>query len=100
MRWAIALLLLATPAFADAQPAAKRAVAKTQPAAKQPCKRRIVGKGLERKVVCEFTAPIIVGARAPKPNVVIAPVDGRRVTGRPKLTDPLAGLPRRRETAR
>lgn len=99
MRWAIALLLFATPAFADAQQPTKRAVAK-QPAAKQPCKRRVVGKGLERKVVCEFEQPIVVSSRAPRPNVVIAPVDGRRVTGRPKLTDPLQGLPRRRETAR
>lgn len=88
MRWAIAAILFATPAFADVKP-------KEQP--KPACKKRVVGKGLDRKVVCELEEPIVVTGQRPRPNVMIAPVDGRKVTGRPKLTDPLAGLPRQRE---
>jgi hypothetical protein len=103
MRWALALLLLAAPAFADApkkSPAKPPAAAKAQPAPKPACKRRIVGKGLERKVVCVFEQELVITSGPPKPAVVIAPIDGRKVTGRPKLTDPLAGLPRRRSSAR
>lgn len=82
-----AALALATTAAADPKPA---------PEAKPLCKRKVVGKGLERKVVCVFDAPIVIPASAPKPKVVIAPADGRKVVGRPKSSDPLVGLDRRR----
>ena len=91
MRLALAALLFAAPAFADSKP--KQPAAKTE----QTCKKRVVGKGLDRKVICEFEQEIVITGHPPKPNVVIAPVDGRKVTGRPKLTDPLTGLPRQRE---
>lgn len=101
MRWVLAVLLFATPAFAEAPVRPKRPAVQPPAAAKaSPCKRRIVGKGLARKVVCEFEQPIVVTSGAAKPAVVIAPIDGRKVTGRPKLTDPLEGLPRRRSSAR
>lgn len=100
MRWALlAAVLLASPAVADPQPPAAKApaAATARPAAKPAtCKRRVVGKGLDRKVVCELEQEVVVTSGAPKPNVVIAPVDGRKVTGRPKLTDPFSGLPRQR----
>lgn len=93
--WAFVALLFATPAFADDKP--KPAVEESKPAAKPAtCKPQIVGRGLDRKVVCKFEQEIVLTAKPPKPAVVIAPVDGRRVTGRPKLTDPLTGLKRSR----
>jgi hypothetical protein len=85
---------LATPAFADDKPKAEKP-APTKPAA---CKKKVVGKGLDRKVVCVFEEEIVIGAKAPKPAVVIAPADGRRVVGRPKQTDPLTGLRQRSRT--
>jgi hypothetical protein len=98
----VAMLALATtPALADSKPkpaAPKVEAAKTDPA-KPLCKRRVVGRGLDRKVVCEFEEPIIVPAEAAKPKVLIAPVDGRKVVGRPKQTDPFVGLSHRRSTA-
>jgi hypothetical protein len=116
-----ALTLAAVPALADpkakpalADPKAKPALAdpKAKPAAVKldeleaagpakpaTCKRRVVGRGLDRKVICEFEEPIVVGVEPSKPKVIIAPVDPRRVVGRPKQTDPFAGLSRRRSTA-
>ena len=82
-------LAFATAAAADPKPA------KTEAA---KCKRKVVGKGLERKVVCEFEQEIVVSSEQPKPKVLIVPVDGRKVVGRPKTTDPFAGLSRRRST--
>jgi hypothetical protein len=96
--WLLAAsFVLATPAFADDKPKAEKPApaAATKPAA---CKKKVVGKGLDRKVVCVFEDDIVVGAKAPKPAVVIAPADGRRVVGRPKQTDPLTGLRQRRRT--
>ena len=91
----LALVIAATPAFADSKPK-QEAKPEVKPAT---CKKRVVGKGLDRKVVCEFEQEIVVPGEAPKPKVIIAPADGRKVVGRPKLTDPLNGLPRRRETS-
>lgn len=91
--WALAALLFATPALADEKPKAGKPTATAKPAL---CKKKIVGKGLDRKVVCVFEDPIVIPAKAPRPNVVIAPADGRKVVGRPKQTDPLAGLHRSR----
>jgi hypothetical protein len=81
-----AALALATTAAADPKPATEKPV----------CQRKVIGKGLDRKVVCVFADPIVVPASAPKPKVVIAPADGRKVVGRPKAADPLVGLDRRR----
>ena len=84
-------LAFATSAAADTKPAPT----KTEAA---KCKRKVVGKGLDRKVVCEFEQEIVVSSEQPKPKVLIVPVDGRKVVGRPKSTDPFAGLSRRRST--
>ena len=92
-RIAFGFLLAVSPAFADdAKP-------KPQPVKQQAkCKNKVVGKGLDRKVVCEIEQEIPVPASAAKPKVVVVnQADGRKVTGRPKLTDPLEGLPKRRE---
>ena len=62
------------------------------PAKQEVCKRRVVGRGLDRKVVCEFTAPVVVRAGAPKPKVLVVPTDGRSVVGRPRSDDRLRGL--------
>lgn len=98
-----ALALAAVPALADPKvkpTAAKVTEAKAAaPAKPAACKRRIVGRGLERKVVCEFEEPIVVGVEPSKPKVIIAPGDPRKVVGRPKQTDPFAGLSRRRSNA-
>jgi hypothetical protein len=80
----VALALAAGPAAADPAPKAKA------PAAQ--CKRVVVGRGLERKVYCELSAPIIVKEAAPKPHVAIVAHDGRSVVGPTRVTDPLAGL--------
>lgn len=101
MRFALLALTLAA-GTATANPKAKPAApaparAATASAETRPtCVRRIVGRGLDRKVVCEFEAPIVVGASAPKPKVLIVQGDGKQIVGRPKLTDPFAGLPRHR----
>ncbi len=60
------------------------------------CKRVVVGRGLDRKVVCEVSAPVIVNQQAPKPAVLIVNKGGREVVGRPKSGDRLQGLSRRR----
>ena len=98
-----ALALAAAPAFADpkAKPAAAKVEAKAaDPAKPATCKRKVVGRGLDRKVLCEFEDPIVVGVEPSKPKVIIAPGDPRKVVGRPKQTDPFAGLPQRRSNAR
>jgi hypothetical protein len=97
---ALACLALAAPAIAepDATPAkATPAKAKTaqDDEAKPACKRKVIGRGLERKVVCEFEAPLVVKTEKPRPKVLIVPRDGRAVVGRPKQTDPLTGLSNR-----
>lgn len=85
MRVLAALLLLTATAVADpAPPAAKPAEPLTK------CKR--IGKGAERKILCEVQAPIIVKAKPPKPAVAVVARDGRAVTGRPKSEDRLQGL--------
>ena len=100
-RFALAAVLgLAAPVAADSTPPPKPTAAKleTKPAEAKPatCKRRFVGKGLDRHVVCEFEEPIVIPAEAPKPKVVIVPANGRKIVGRPRTTDPLVGLDRRR----
>ncbi|HEU0031833.1 MAG TPA: hypothetical protein VFQ53_14445 [Kofleriaceae bacterium] len=98
-----ALVLAASPALADtatrkpvktSKTATKSGSAKTaaKPADPAPCKKRVVGKGLDRKVVCEFTTEVIVKAGTPKPDVMVVTQDGRSVTGRPKSEDRLNGL--------
>lgn len=86
---ALALLLVAGTAAADPKPEATT----TQSSS---CKRVVVGRGLDRKVVCEVTAPVIVKQEAPKPAVLIVNKGGRDVTGRPKSSDRLSGLSHRR----
>lgn len=56
------------------------------------CKRKVVGRGLDRKVVCEFTAVVEVKTSTPKPKVVVITTDGRGVVGRPRSDDRLRGL--------
>ena len=100
---ALALLLVAAPAAADSKPAAKRAkteavmpakakAAKPGEAAKPVCKRVVQGRGLERKVIWQCEAPVVVHASHDKPKVVYVTRDGRNVTGRPKSGDRLEGL--------
>ena len=84
-----ALVLAAGTVAADPKPEATS----TQSAG---CKRVVVGRGLDRKVVCEVTAPVIVNQTAPKPAVLIVTKGGREVVGRPKSGDRLAGLSHRR----
>ena len=67
-------------------------LASAEPAKKAACKMKFVGKGLDRKAVCEFEAPVVVRQEAPKPNVVYVNTGGKRVTGRPKSGDRLDGL--------
>jgi len=96
---AIAILLATASAAAAPPTRAKPAVkqdgstpAASKSEAKAPCKRVVVGRGLDRRVVCEFTAPVVVKADVPKPKVVIVPQDGRSVTGPPRSEDRLVGL--------
>lgn len=88
------LVLGAHLAAADPRPAAPKAEATTTQAA--GCKRVVVGRGLDRKVVCEVSAPLVVKQEAPKPAVLIVNRGGKVVTGRPKSEDRLDGLSRRR----
>jgi hypothetical protein len=80
----LALGFTAGPAFADPAPA-------PSPAKPATCKRTVVGKGLDRHVVCVFD-PIIVHVDPPKPQVAVVHVDPRNVVGRPTSGDRLAGL--------
>ena len=84
MRVLAALLLLTATAVADPTPTAKQSEPQTT------CRR--VGKGAERKIVCEVREPIIVKVKPHKPAVVMVTRDGRAVTGRPKSEDRLQGL--------
>lgn len=88
------LLVGAGLAAADPQPEpAKPEATATRSAG---CKRVVVGRGLDRKVVCEVDAPVVVTQSAPKPSVLIVNRGGKVVTGRPKSEDRLNGLSRRR----
>jgi len=60
------------------------------------CRRVVVGRGLDRKVVCEVPVPVVVKQEAPKPAVLIVNKGGREVVGRPKSGDRLTGLSHRR----
>ncbi len=86
---ALALVLAAGTATADPKPEATT----TQSSS---CKRVVVGRGLDRKIVCELTAPVIVNQSAPRPAVLIVNKGGRDVVGRPKSGDRLQGLSHRR----
>jgi len=79
-----ALVLAATPASADPKP--------TEAKVATPCKRVVVGRGLERRVFCELATPIVVKAGPAKPQVAIVHHDGRAVVGPTRTTDPFAGL--------
>ncbi len=96
----LALSVLSAPVAADTAvkkssraPVAERAPKAEPPPPKAQCKRKVVGRGLERKVICELEA-IVVTSQAPRPNVIVVQQGGRKVTGRPRLTDPFAGLSR------
>jgi hypothetical protein len=82
----VTLAFAASPALAEDNKAP--APAKAEPA---KCVMKTVGKGLERKAVCVFEAPVTVTA-SNKPNVLIVPTDGRKVVGRPKSGNRLDGL--------
>lgn len=64
-------------------------------AEKPTCKPTVVGRGLERKVVCVFEEQIEVKAGTPKPQVLYLTKGGKAVTGRPRSDDRLNGLSRR-----
>ena len=87
---AVAVLVLGA-GLAGADPKPESTATQTK-----QCKRVVVGKGLERKVVCEIEQEIVVGQQAPKPNVIIVNKGGRDIVGRPKSGDRLSGLSRRR----
>lgn len=92
---ALAVLVLgAGLAAADPKPEPAKSEATTTQSAS--CKRVVIGRGLDRKVVCEVAAPVVVRQEAPKPAVIIVNRGGRNVTGRPKSDDRLNGLSRRR----
>ena len=96
---ALVLFLVAAPAAADSTTKRAPAPAAAEPkAAAKPdaCKKVVVGRGLERKVVCEIVAPIDVKETAAKPNVVIVHQSPRAVVGRPKSENRLNGLSQRR----
>ena len=82
----------ATAAAADPKPQAPTKVEAAKPA----CKPKYVGKGLERKVVCVFEKDIVLHAEPPKPKVIYVSEGGKKVTGRPRTTDPFKGLRRGR----
>jgi hypothetical protein len=94
---ALVLFLVAAPAAADsttnARPAKAPAAAAAKPAA---CKKLVVGRGLERRVVCAIETKIDVSVAPPKPNVVIVHQSPRQVVGRPKSENRLNGLSQRR----
>jgi hypothetical protein len=85
---ALVLVVLAGSASADPKP-------ESTASQSSQCKRVVVGRGLDRKVVCDVQAPIVVKQEAPKPAVLIVNRGGRDVTGRPKSGDRLNGLSRR-----
>lgn len=86
----VALLVLgAGTASADTKPESTAAQSKQ-------CKKVIVGKGADKKTVCEVQGEIVVGEKAPKPSVLIVNKGGKEVVGRPKSGDRLQGLSQRR----
>ncbi len=92
---ALAVLVLgAGTAAADPKPQPAKPEATSAQSA--GCKRVVVGRGLDRKVICQVEAEVIVHQDAPKPNVIIVNRGGKNVTGRPKSEDRLNGLSRRR----
>lgn len=92
---ALAVLVLgAGLAAADPKPEPAKSEATTTQSA--GCKRLVVGRGLDRKVICQIEAPVVVHQEPPKPNVIIVNRGGKNVTGRPKSEDRLNGLSRRR----
>lgn len=92
---ALAVLVLgAGLAAADPRPEPAKPEATTAQAA--GCKRVVIGRGLDRKVVCQVETTIVVSTSTPKPAVLIVNRGGRNVTGRPKSEDRLNGLSRRR----
>ena len=100
---ALVLFLVAAPAVADSTTStkpAKATSAATTPAvtAAKPteCKKVVVGRGLDRRVVCAIETPIDVKTDAPKPNVIIVHQSPRAVVGRPKSENRLNGLSQRR----
>ncbi len=74
--------LVATAAAEPAQPQAK-------------CARTTVSghKGGERQVTCVIDATIVGKVKPPAPAIAMVPGDGRKVVGRPSVTDPFKGLP-------
>jgi hypothetical protein len=82
------LAALAVPAIALADPAP---AAQATPVSKTSCTRRVIGKGLDRRVICEIDKPVLVQTSA-KPSVVVVPRDARAVVGRPQSSDRLDGL--------
>lgn len=89
----LALLALAAgPVLADPAPAAKPAEAKANAEPKPACKKTVVGRGLDRHVVCTFEVPVVVKAGTPKPKVLMVHSDGKSVVGRPRSGDRLEGL--------
>ena len=96
---ALVLFVVAAPASADSTPKPAPAAAPTATKAvvkPDGCKKVVVGRGLERKVVCEIVAPIDVKETAAKPNVVIVHQSPRAVVGRPRSENRLNGLSQRR----
>ena len=100
----LVLFLVAAPAVADSTTSTKPAVAApaaavkvTAPAAKPAeCKKTVVGRGLDRKVVCVIEKEIDVTTSTPKPAVIIVQQSPRAVVGRPKSENRLNGLSQRR----
>ncbi len=89
-------VLLAGIGSAAADPKPDRAKSEATATQAAGCKRVVVGRGLDRKVVCEVAAPLTVSTSTPKPKVIIVNRGGKAVTGRPKSEDRLNGLSRRR----
>ena len=69
------------------------ATAAAQPTTK--CARTTVTghKGGERQVTCVIDVPIVVKVKPPAPAIALVPGDGRKIVGRPEVTDPFKGLP-------
>ncbi|MBA3457943.1 MAG: hypothetical protein H0T42_32975 [Deltaproteobacteria bacterium] len=95
---ALVLFLVAVPAAADskAKPAAPPQEVTKAAAKPTECKKVVVGRGLDRRVVCEIVVPVTVQTDAPRPNVIIVHQSPRAVVGRPKSENRLNGLSQRR----
>jgi hypothetical protein len=103
MRSALFVTLLAASSLASADPkpaakpeakaeTAKPEAAKTETPAPTICKRTVVGRGADRHVVCEVTAPVVIHLTAPAPNVLVVHDDPRKLVGRPRSSDRFSGL--------